>query len=256
MQDIKKAATGRTGPIGVSALTAIVETESAIPDPRSREVGMATRTIPKLEALRGTSKQLSLGVGLAALLFSILYLVSDVMELAQAGFSPVQLTLTLAADAAIPFFVVGLYLLQRPRIGRLGLTGTILYAYTFAFFTGTVVFALMNSTKNWDVLFDQLGTWITIHGSLMIVAGVLLGTAVARAGVFPRWTGWTLVAGVVLIAASTGLPPFAQTASAAVRDLAFAGMGASLLINRRRSNATPLIPAVGLSDVKRESRAS
>jgi hypothetical protein len=37
------------------------------------------------------------------------------------------------------------------------------------------------------------------------------------------------MASVVPVAASSGLPDLAQTASAGVRDLAFAGMGASLL---------------------------
>lgn len=57
-------------------------------------------------------------VGLAAAVFPGLY-VSDLIELAQGGFSTPQLVLTLAAEAAVPFLVIGLYLLQRPRIGNL-----------------------------------------------------------------------------------------------------------------------------------------
>ena len=56
-------------------------------------------------------------VGLAALAFSALYLVSDVIEALQGGFSDAQLGLTLIAEAAIPVFVIGLYLVQRPQIG-------------------------------------------------------------------------------------------------------------------------------------------
>lgn len=205
---------------------------------------------------REMPQTLSLVVGLAAVVISALYLLSDLMELAQGGFSTAQLTLTLVAEAAIPFFVVGLYLLQRPRIGRLGLTGTILYAYTFVFFTGTVVFALVNSTSNWDALVDRLGAWMTLHGVLMVLAGLILGVSVTRARVFPRWTGWTLAAGVVLIAASAELPPIAQTLSAGVRDLAFAAMGASLLASPRRLGVAPPLPLPGGVDVKRERRAS
>jgi hypothetical protein len=198
----------------------------------------------------------SLVVGLAAVVFSALYFVSDLIEVAQDGFTTAQLMLTLVAEAAIPFFVVGLYLVQRPQIGRLGLTGTILYAYTFVFFTGTVVFALVNSTSNWDALVDRLGAWMTLHGVLMVVAGVILGVSVTRAGVFPRWTGWTLAAGVVLIAASSGLPPFAQTLSAGVRDLAFVAMGAWLLVGRRRLDVAPPLSLLGGGVVKRERSAS
>ena len=68
-------------------------------------------------------------VGLTALAFSALYLVSDVIEALQGGFSGGQLWLTLVAEAAIPVFVIGLYLVQRPQIGRLGRLSAAAYAY-------------------------------------------------------------------------------------------------------------------------------
>jgi hypothetical protein len=173
-------------------------------------------------------------VGVAAVTFSALYFVSDLVEFAQGGFSTPQLVLTFVAEAAIPLFVIGLYAVQRPRIGRLGLFGAIGYAYAFIFFSGTVVVALANRTRDWDALVVQFGPWMTIHGALMVVAGSAFGLAVIRAGVLPRWTGVMLVAGVILVGASSVLPAIAQTASAGVRDLAFAGMGASLLVAGRR----------------------
>lgn len=120
-------------------------------------------------------------------------------------------------------------------------------------FTGTVVFALLNRTSSWDGLVDQVGPWLTIHGLLMVLAGLAFGLAVARAGVLPRWTGAALMAGVVLVAVSSGLPDIAQTASAGVRDLGFASMGASLLVTgrrlRRRSHSRDLAQADALSHV-------
>ncbi len=53
-------------------------------------------------------------------MFSGLYFVSGVLELIHGGFSTRQLVLTYLAEAAIPLFVVGLYAVQRPRIGSLG----------------------------------------------------------------------------------------------------------------------------------------
>jgi hypothetical protein len=47
--------------------------------------------------------------------------VSDLVEAINGGFSNAQLVLTFVAEAAIPFFVIGLYVVQRPAIGRLGL---------------------------------------------------------------------------------------------------------------------------------------
>jgi hypothetical protein len=157
---------------------------------------------------------LPLLVGAAALGFSALYLVSD---------------LTYSAEAAIPLFVMGLYAVQRPRIGSLGLIGALAYAYTFVFFTSTVVYALVSHTKDWDALTHQLGAWITIHSALMVVAGLTFGAAIIRAEVLPRWTGALLMLAMLLMIVATALPNAAQTAAAATRDIAFAGMGASLL---------------------------
>jgi hypothetical protein len=187
----------------------------------------------KREQARTRAGGLSLVVGLTAVIFSALYLVSDVVEVIQGGFSTVQLVLTFAAEATIPFFVIGLYLVQRPRIGALGFGGAAVYAYTFVFFTGTVWFALVDGTSDWNELVGRLGIWMTIHGALMVFSGFAFGLAVVRAGVLPRWTGAALMVGVVLIASSSGLSGSAQMASAGVRDVAFGGMGLSLLIARR-----------------------
>jgi hypothetical protein len=192
---------------------------------------------PTLEVM--TCRGLRALVGIAAVGFSVLYLVSDVIELAQGGFSSLQLGLTYAAEAAIPVFVLGLYAFQRPQIGRLGLIGAVVYAYSFVFFTGTVVVALVDQTSDWDTLQAQFGVWMTVHSVLMIVAGVMLGTAVARARVLPRWTGITLIAGMVLMAVTSALPDVVRTMSAGVRDLAFAAMGWSLVRLRSQRDANP-----------------
>jgi hypothetical protein len=75
-----------------------------------------------------TRPDLPLLVGLATVAFTAVYLISDVIEVAQGGFSAFRLVLTYAGEAAIPLFVIGLYAVQRPRIGRLGFTGAIGYA--------------------------------------------------------------------------------------------------------------------------------
>ncbi|MEA2458002.1 MAG: hypothetical protein QOC95_974, partial [Thermoleophilaceae bacterium] len=127
------------------------------------------------------------------------------------------------------FFLIGLYMVQRPHIGRLGLVSAGAYAYCFVFFTGTVVYALVQNTSDYNALSDDLGLWLTAHGAIMVLAGIGFGVAVIRAQVLPRWTGVLLGAGVVLVALSQGLPEGVGTAAAGVRDLAFAGMGVALL---------------------------
>jgi hypothetical protein len=145
-------------------------------------------------------------VGVAAVAFSLLYLLSDVIELIQGGFSTPQLALTYASEAAIPLFVLGLAWAQGPWIGLFGLLTALAYAYTFVFFTDTVVYAIVNHTGDWNALQKQFGAWITVHSVLMVVAGVLSGLAVIRARVLPRWTGAALIAGMVLMAATVALP--------------------------------------------------
>ena len=78
-------------------------------------------------------------IGLATLVFSALYFVSDLIEARQGGFSDGQLWLTLVAEAAVPIFVVGLALAQRPRLSRLGMWSALAYAYSYVYFTGTRV---------------------------------------------------------------------------------------------------------------------
>jgi len=68
-------------------------------------------------------------LGIALVFFSALYWLSDLIEAVQGGFSDWQLVITLIAEAAIPFMVIGVYLVQRPRIGLLGLVSSIGYAY-------------------------------------------------------------------------------------------------------------------------------
>jgi hypothetical protein len=180
---------------------------------------------------------LPLLVGLAAIGFTALYLIADLIEVAQGGFSTFRLSLTYAGEAAIPLFVIGLYAVQRPRIGRLGFAGAVAYAYSYVFFTSTVVYALIAGTPDYKALVTVFGAWMTVHGLIMLAGGLAFGLAVVRAGVLPRWTGVCLMAGVVLVVAASGLPNIARTVAAAVPDAAFIGMGLALLSGRLKSRA-------------------
>jgi hypothetical protein len=176
-----------------------------------------------------TRPDLPLLVGLATVAFTAVYLISDLIEVAQGGFSTFRLVLTYAGEAALPLFVIGLYAVQRPRIGRLGFLGAIAYAYSYVFFTSTVVYALISGTPNYKALVKVFGAWMTVHGLILLVGGLAFGLAVVRARILPRWTGICLMAGVVLVAAASGLPDIARTGAAAVPAIAFIGMGIALL---------------------------
>ncbi|MEO6606036.1 MAG: hypothetical protein ABIN55_10520 [Aeromicrobium sp.] len=171
-------------------------------------------------------------IGAMAVAFSALYFLSDVIEVLQGGFSTSQLWVTLVAEASIPIFVVGLAILQQPRLGRLGMLSALAYAYSYAAFTGTVVYALVNSTKDYQTLSDDLGAVMIVHGAVMVFAGLGFGYAVRRAGLLPTWTALALMAGVILVALAQGLPDGAQLFAAGVRALGFAGMGVALMRTR------------------------
>jgi hypothetical protein len=200
------------------------------------EVREARRQVQVRSALAGGRDAFAVLVGLVAVASSLLYFASDLLELMQGGFSTTQLTLTYAAEAAIPLFVLGLYALQLPQIGRLGLAGALAYAYAFVFFTSTVVYAIVDRTNDWTALSSRFGAWMTIHSVVMVVAGVIFGVAIVRARVLPAWTGASLILGMACMAVATAMPDAAQTAAAGVRDLAFAGMG-MVLLRRVRQGA-------------------
>lgn len=171
-------------------------------------------------------------VGLAAIIFSAVYLISDIVEVVQGNFSTLRLILTYLGESTIPLFVVGIYAAQRPRIGWLGLLGAAAYAYSYVFFTSTVVYALVAGVPDYPTLTAIFGPWMTVHGALMLIGGVAFGVAVIRARVLPRWTGVCLTGGVVLVSLASGLPTFARAIGEAGPAVAFIGMGIALLRGR------------------------
>ena len=178
---------------------------------------------------RGGKGRAAMLIGGIALGFSVTYFLSDVIEALQGGFSDGQLWITLVSEAAIPVFVIGLAAVQQPRLGRLGRLSALAYAYSYVVFTGTVVYALVNHTKDYETLSAELGAVMVAHGAVMVLAGIGFGYAVLRARILPAWTALALMIGVVLVALAQGLPGQAQLAAAGVRDLGFAGMGAAVL---------------------------
>jgi hypothetical protein len=173
-------------------------------------------------------------VGVLAVVSSVVYFLSDAVEVAQGGFSTWQLWLTLLAEAAVPVFVIGLARWQQPQLSRTGAIAAYAYAYTFLFFTGTVVRALVRGTADYTTLSEELGASMLVHGVVMTVAGVGFGYAVLRARVLPAWTAVAVMAGVALVALTQGLPAPVTLLAAGVRDLGFAGMGLALLRSSRR----------------------
>lgn len=183
-------------------------------------------------------------VGGAAIFFPIVYLVSDLIEVAQGDFTTFRLTLTYVGEAGFPLFVIGLCTLLRDRIPWWGVMGGIAYAYSFVFFTSTVVWALVAHTPSWEVLNTDFGWWMTAHGAVMVLGGIALGIGLARSEGLPTWAGYALAIGVVLVAAASGMGNFERTLAAALPDIAFVGMGITLVrqgLGMSKPRQTPAI---------------
>jgi hypothetical protein len=168
-------------------------------------------------------------VGAAAIFFPIIYLVSDLVETAQGDFTTLRLTMTYIGEVGFPLLVIGLAAVLHGRLPLWGLVGAVAYAYSFVFFASTVVWALVAHTPSWEVLGDDFGWWMTVHGAVMVLGGVAFGVGVARSGSLPAWTGWALAVGVVLVAAASGMGNLERTIAAAVPDAALVGMGIAVL---------------------------
>jgi hypothetical protein len=170
-------------------------------------------------------------VGTSGVIAPALHSLTDVLEALGAGFSVLQLGLNYAAFVAMPFSVLGLYAMQRPRIGWLGLSGALAYGAAFVYFTGSTAYALARGTPDYATLLRELGGLYIAHGVLMVAGGILFGVAVIRARVLPPWTGFALIAGVSLnlLVAVSPAPPILQTLGSAVRNSALIGMGVAVL---------------------------
>lgn len=194
----------------------------------------STRSLDRVPTVSPERRSLLL-VGAAAIIFPLVYLVSDLVEVAQGDFTTFRLTLTYIGEAGFPLFVIGLCALLRDRLPWWGLLGGIAYAYSFIFFTSTVVWAIVARTPSWEVLSNDFGWWMTAHGAVMVAGGTALGIGVVRSRALPAWTGWALAVGVVLVAGVSGMGNLERTLAAAVPDAAFLGIGIALVRRARDS---------------------
>jgi hypothetical protein len=173
-------------------------------------------------AVAEASDHLSILIGLAAVVFSALYFISDLMESAQVilyGATGAHLR----GGGGDPTFVCWFV-----RTSAAGSGGSPLQAVDMptASSSSPARWCSRSSTERRTGMPQcRAGWWVTIHGVVMVIAGLAFGLAVIRAGCSPL-VGRALMAGVVLVA----VPGAARSPKwrPPVRDLAFAGMGTSL----------------------------
>jgi hypothetical protein len=199
-----------------------------------------------MSRISGAGRVQARATGWLAVVSTTVYFLSDVLEASHGGFTAIQLWLTLAAEATLPAFVLGLYQVQRPQIRHLGRYGAAAYAIAYLYFTYTVIYALAQGTPDFTTLNQALNPAMTIVGAIMVAAGIAFGVATYRAGVLPGWTGPALAVGVVLVVVTLSLPAAAQLTATGVRDLSFIGMGIAALRSGssiRRATPPPAPPS-------------
>lgn len=165
--------------------------------------------------------------GFGAVLAPTLHVASDLIELAQDGYSDPQLWLNYAAFVLIPAVILALYVVQRPAISSIGLIGALIYGAAFVFFAYTTLYALSEHAPNYSDLWHKIGFIYTFHGILMLFGGSLFGIATIRAGVFPTWMTRLFLTGLAmnLAIAAFPVPEIAQVFGSTVRNAGLIGMG-------------------------------
>ncbi|HLA99581.1 MAG TPA: hypothetical protein VJL34_14115 [Anaerolineales bacterium] len=126
---------------------------------------------------------------------------------------------TAVASLFLVFGLIGLYAHHAARVGWLGLIAFVLTLAASAMLISAEVFAgalapTLASSPATQSLVDpqQAGPFVVVIGLIAVLAtvgNVLLGIAIIRAGVLPRWAGLLIIIGFVLLASGIGLPALA-----------------------------------------------
>ena len=134
--------------------------------------------------------------GLAAILAGGIWILTEIMEIASGGFSPVQLSLTLIAFVILPFGVLGFHAALASKGGWMSLIGAVCFASAFILWSGvTLLDMVLKTNTEMDIIrggdIEKIIFWI---GSVLTVVGfIVFSIAALRADVFPRWTGIILI---------------------------------------------------------------
>lgn len=167
----------------------ITDREMAAPVGRGEERGISP------DALLRQTGLLAMAAGASTFLSPILH--PD--DPGSAAWVPVHL-LSFATLIAVLLVLVGVFVRQLPRSGRLGLAGFL------AAFVGTSMMLMEGREHLFSRDFGQgtpVGLWQLIATSLVFSVGyILLGVAIYRAGVLPRGAGVLLAVGGPIVAFS------------------------------------------------------
>jgi hypothetical protein len=170
-------------------------------------------------------------IAITAIIAPTLHFVSDLLEWTNGGFSRTQLLINYIGFLPTPFLMLGLYAYQRPRIGWVGLIGSVLYGVAFIYFAHTTLIALEEAISDYEILLRKLGNVYTFHGGLMVAGGTMFGIASLRAKVLWQGAVSLFLFGIILnlSIALLPLPDILQILGSSVRNLGLIAMGVSII---------------------------
>lgn len=134
----------------------------------------------------------------------LLYIITDSIELIQSGLSSFQMILTYICMAAIPFAVMGLYIIDEKKGGVFYLMGALLISISFIYFSGTASYALAENLNDYAALVKKLGFIYLLHGAFLVVGGILFSIALLRARLVHPFIAYCILA-ASLISLITGV---------------------------------------------------
>lgn len=192
-----------------------------------------------MEKAKSNLPPLNILVGIVALVAPAVHSLTDLMEWQQGGFSTIQLWLNYIAFLPMPWLLLGIYTVQRPRPGVLGLAGAVIYGFAFTYFSHTTLYALQEGVATYEELWSRLGYVYTIHGGFMVVGGLMFAWSSFQTGWLPKSALLLFAFGVScnLILALTAAPDITQTIGSSVRNLGLMFMGYGILAKLWRAEA-------------------
>ncbi len=184
--------------------------------------------------MNGTIRNL---LGTAAVAAPLLHAASDVLEWRYGGFSSLQLYTNLAGFLPMPLMILGLYWLERRRLGELGFAGALLYAVAFVYFTYSTIYSIYFHVPDYEDLWHRLGWVYTLAGGFMVVGGSMFVAAAWKNRAYSRISLALFGLGLLinLVVAFLPVPEMVQIAGSMFRNAGLIGMGLEILFNQLRS---------------------
>jgi len=174
--------------------------------------------------------------GFVLVLAAVIWIITEIMEIINGVFTPLQLGLTSISFMLIPYGLLGIHAVQSSRCRFLSFLGAVIGGLAFIVWSGVCIAEIVIEAQD-ETLFPTFtgGKIYYTTASLLTILGLLLlGISIIRARVFTVWIGYMLVIVLVLSAVLPllGLSSVVLNGMAIVLSAIFIILGWSLMAGR------------------------